>query len=92
MLFYFIFFLFFQVISISAEDKLVHVHALWRHGERNPRKLFYGDLNNASAFPEGLGQLTKNGIHKFFILGQFFQLRYIYENKFLSPEYIHSEV
>uniref|UniRef100_A0AC34FW13 Acid phosphatase n=1 Tax=Panagrolaimus sp. ES5 TaxID=591445 RepID=A0AC34FW13_9BILA len=92
MLIYFILLFFNVIISVTSEDKLIHVHALWRHGERNPRKLFYGDLNNASAFPEGLGQLTKNGINQLYVIGKHFQARYMYEKAFLSPEYLHSEV
>uniref|UniRef100_A0AC34FMQ3 Uncharacterized protein n=1 Tax=Panagrolaimus sp. ES5 TaxID=591445 RepID=A0AC34FMQ3_9BILA len=92
MLIYFILLFFNVILSVTSQDKLIHVHALWRHGERNPRKLFHGDLNNDSAFPEGLGQLTKNGINQLYTIGKHFQARYMYEFQFLTPEYLHSEV
>uniref|UniRef100_A0A914QSW0 acid phosphatase n=1 Tax=Panagrolaimus davidi TaxID=227884 RepID=A0A914QSW0_9BILA len=89
---YFILVLINFVPVIFCEDRLLHVHALWRHGERNPRDLFKGDLNNASAFPDGIGQLTKYGIHQLYTLGEHFQARYIYEYKFLSSNYSNTEV
>uniref|UniRef100_A0A914PVE0 acid phosphatase n=1 Tax=Panagrolaimus davidi TaxID=227884 RepID=A0A914PVE0_9BILA len=77
----------------NPRDKLLHVHTVWRHGERNPSHLFpINDLNNASVFVGGLGQLTKNGVKQLHTLGRNFQTKYVQNLKFLNPDNINSEI
>jgi lysosomal acid phosphatase len=77
----------------NTQDKLIHVHAVWRHGERNPSVLLpKGDLNNISAFENGLGQLTNNGIKQLYTLGQNFRSKYVKTLNFLSADKINTEV
>ncbi|EFO15213.2 hypothetical protein LOAG_13299 [Loa loa] len=46
-------------ITISVEESLIYVQAIWRHGDRAPHQLPYpNDLNDESSWPRGWSQLT----------------------------------
>uniref|UniRef100_A0AC34FI52 Acid phosphatase n=1 Tax=Panagrolaimus sp. ES5 TaxID=591445 RepID=A0AC34FI52_9BILA len=77
----------------NPQDKLVHVHSVWRHGERNPAHMFpINDLNTPADFPSGFGQLTNNGIKQLHTLGRSFQSKYVKSLNFLSADKINTEV
>lgn len=51
---------------VNPQDKLIHVHTVWRHGERNPAHMFpINDLNQPSDFVGGFGQLTQVSLKYF---------------------------
>ncbi|XP_050298653.1 venom acid phosphatase Acph-1-like [Anthonomus grandis grandis] len=66
----------------SNEDSLVLVHTIFRHGDRTPDSPGYANNPiNESFFPEGYGQLTKEGKRTEYRLGTTLRKRY---NHFLG--------
>ncbi|KAI6181298.1 Histidine phosphatase superfamily, clade-2-containing protein [Aphelenchoides besseyi] len=63
--------------STAEVDTLIHVHVIFRHGDRTPWLLMPSDLENAlESWPEGLGELTQLGIEQQFQLGRILRHRY----------------
>lgn len=56
--------------------RLVHVAALFRHGERASVTTFPGDPNQHYVWPMGRGQLTKRGRQTMWALGKWLRARY----------------
>lgn len=66
------------------------VQVVWRHGDRNPYEIWPTDQQNgAESWPEGLGELTKEGIRQMFDLGQLFHDQYSFLLNFTwNPDYV----
>ncbi|VIO92053.1 Histidine acid phosphatase family protein [Brugia malayi] len=66
---------------------LIHVHAMWRHGDRTPINLLPND--NKESWEIGLGELTVDGIWQAYHLGKLLRQRY---DGFLSKTFKTSEI
>uniref|UniRef100_A0AC34FK58 Acid phosphatase n=1 Tax=Panagrolaimus sp. ES5 TaxID=591445 RepID=A0AC34FK58_9BILA len=72
-------------------DKLVYVHALWRHGDRAPEKIPYpNDIYTEDYWPRGYAMLTNVGIKQLHELGTFFRNRYT--DGFVNASYNYKEL
>ncbi|KFD54604.1 hypothetical protein M513_04549 [Trichuris suis] len=56
--------------------RLVFLHLVWRHGDRAPVDNFTSNPDKATAWPVGLGELTKLGIQEHYKLGEYLRKRY----------------
>ncbi|CAG9536162.1 unnamed protein product [Cercopithifilaria johnstoni] len=79
------------VADIKANlSTLIHVHAMWRHGDRTPITLLPNDkANDEGSWEIGLGELTVDGIWQAYHLGRFLRQRY---DGFLSETFKTSEI
>ncbi|XP_059905065.1 lysosomal acid phosphatase [Gadus macrocephalus] len=77
------------VDQAAAERRLVYVTVLFRHGDRSPVKAYPTDPYQESAWPQGFGQLSQEGMRQHYNLGQFLRVRY---NGFLNETYDRREV
>ncbi|KAF7664163.1 hypothetical protein LDENG_00187080 [Lucifuga dentata] len=73
----------------AAERKLIFVTVLFRHGDRSPVKAYPTDPYQESAWPQGFGQLSLEGMRQHFELGQFLRKRY---QGFLNESYDRHEI
>jgi len=71
----------------SDNNVLLHVHTIFRHGDRAPVKVI--NPNKIGFWPNGIGELTDVGIKQHFQLGQWIRQRY---NGFLSTKFNHKEI
>ncbi|XKL68198.1 hypothetical protein PGB90_003689 [Kerria lacca] len=83
-------------VSISARNdfekkygKVVHVSAIFRHGDRTPWMLYPRDPYQIYSWPDGLQQLTKKGKQRLYNLGKWFRKRY---KKFFDPYISHTNI
>ncbi|XP_013866166.1 lysosomal acid phosphatase isoform X2 [Austrofundulus limnaeus] len=74
---------------VAAERKLAYVSVLFRHGDRSPIKAYPTDPYQESAWPQGFGQLSQEGMRQHYELGQFLRSRY---KNFLNESYSPHEV
>ena len=73
------------VALITAKHNLIHVHTLFRHGDRSSIKPFvFNGYNPYEVWPDGLGQLTQQGIEQHFLLGKWLRNEY---RDFMKPNY-----
>ncbi|KAK3509983.1 hypothetical protein QTP70_024326 [Hemibagrus guttatus] len=72
-----------------GESKLKFVTVVYRHGDRSPVKAYPTDPYQESAWPQGFGQLSQEGMQQHFELGQFLRKRY---TGFLSENYTRFEI
>uniref|UniRef100_A0A914D534 acid phosphatase n=1 Tax=Acrobeloides nanus TaxID=290746 RepID=A0A914D534_9BILA len=80
---------------VVAEDKLIFLQAVWRHGDRSPTDTFPTDPNKETAWHQGWGQLSALGMKQHVRLGQILRQRYIVNNPGnlnLSPSYTNYEI
>ncbi|CAL8289554.1 unnamed protein product [Lota lota] len=77
------------VDQAAADRSLVYVTVLFRHGDRSPVKAYPTDPYQESAWPQGFGQLSQEGMKQHYNLGQFLRGRY---NGFLNETYKRQEV
>ncbi|XP_070711673.1 lysosomal acid phosphatase [Pempheris klunzingeri] len=73
----------------AAERKLVYVTVLFRHGDRSPVKAYPTDPHQESAWPQGFGQLSQEGMRQHYELGHFLRNRY---KEFLNESYDRHEI
>jgi len=78
-------------LSSKADlDTLIHVHTVWRHGDRTPSILIPTDSENGiKTWPDGLGEITKIGLEQQYKLGELIRARY---DGFLSKHYSPFEI
>ncbi|TMS11624.1 Lysosomal acid phosphatase [Larimichthys crocea] len=81
--------LFLLAVGAAAGGKLVYVTVLFRHGDRSPVKAYPTDPYQESAWPQGFGQLSQEGMRQHFELGRFLRNRY---KGFLNESYDRHEV
>ncbi|CAL1538269.1 unnamed protein product [Lymnaea stagnalis] len=81
---------FYSVVLSSPPSSLKLVSALYRHGDRSPSSIYPLDINQADAWPDGLGWLTNLGKIQQFELGKFVKQRY---DGFINTSYYnHDEI
>ncbi|XP_061693122.1 lysosomal acid phosphatase [Syngnathoides biaculeatus] len=83
-----IFLLLLAVGSLRGK-KLEYVTVLFRHGDRSPVKAYPTDPHQESAWPQGFGQLSQEGMRQHLELGQFLRKRY---DGFLNESYVRHEI
>uniref|UniRef100_A0A670Z2H6 Lysosomal acid phosphatase n=2 Tax=Pseudonaja textilis TaxID=8673 RepID=A0A670Z2H6_PSETE len=74
---------------ISQSRTLRFVTLLYRHGDRSPVKTYPRDPYQESAWPQGFGQLSQEGMQQHWDLGQALRRRY---DGFLSTSYKRQEI
>uniref|UniRef100_A0A665TFX6 Lysosomal acid phosphatase n=1 Tax=Echeneis naucrates TaxID=173247 RepID=A0A665TFX6_ECHNA len=74
---------------LSAVFSLIFPLQLFRHGDRSPVRAYPTDPYQESAWPQGFGQLSQEGMRQHFELGQFLRSRY---KGFLNESYDRHEV
>ncbi|VDK60742.1 unnamed protein product [Anisakis simplex] len=82
----------FAVPSSNAENELIFLHMIWRHGDRTPKWLCKNDPNNASTWVEGLGQLTPTGMEQQQRLGSLIFNEYAVKQKLISQRYESNQI
>jgi hypothetical protein len=80
--------LFIFQITLSASEKLIFASVLFRHGDRTPTKALL-NKKNAHNWKLGLGELTPEGMHQEYKLGEYLNDRYI-KHFTLIPENYNS--
>ncbi|XP_056156936.1 lysosomal acid phosphatase [Lampris incognitus] len=75
--------------QVAAERQLVYVTVLFRHGDRSPVKAYPTDPYQESAWPQGFGQLSQEGMRQHLELGKFLRKRY---SDFLNDSYDRHEI
>ncbi|KAF8371611.1 hypothetical protein PRIPAC_78040 [Pristionchus pacificus] len=81
----------FLLSSVVAEDKLVFVQSVWRHGDRIPKETYPTDPYQQDFWGMPWGEITQNGINHLFEQGQ--NLRSLYVSTgFLNGSYNSDEI
>ncbi|KAM4711071.1 lysosomal acid phosphatase isoform 1-T3 [Anableps anableps] len=75
--------------QVIAERQLIYATVLFRHGDRSPVKAFPTDPYQESAWPQGFGQLSQDGMRQHYELGQYLRTRY---KDFLNESYNRHEI
>ncbi|KRY72863.1 Lysosomal acid phosphatase, partial [Trichinella pseudospiralis] len=73
----------------SSELELIFTQVLYRHGERTPLSTYPNDPYKEAAWPNGFKQLTMEGCHQQYELGNFLRRKY---SKLLSKSYKSHEI
>ena len=77
--------LIFSLFLVSTTSKLVQLHVLFRHGDRNIISTYPADpYKEEKYWPEGFGQLTNRGKEQHYLLGQWIRKKY---DHFLNKYY-----
>ncbi|XP_006642736.1 lysosomal acid phosphatase isoform X1 [Lepisosteus oculatus] len=72
-----------------GERQLKFVTLLYRHGDRSPVRAYPTDPYQESAWPQGFGQLSQEGMRQHLELGQLLRRRY---HGFLNESYNRKEI
>lgn len=81
-----LFFVLLVVSTAAAEERLIFAVSLIRHGDRSP----YAAMNSTIVtyeWPDGIGELTPEGMHQEYQLGKAIRERYVDTFKLLPPTY-----
>ncbi|KAI6230400.1 hypothetical protein M3Y99_01058800 [Aphelenchoides fujianensis] len=78
-----------QSSDLDATSDLVFLQTVWRHGDRSPIWAAPNDPNQEATWPQGLGQLSTEGMQQHMNLGRKLRQRYAH---FISPHYDSREV
>lgn len=93
---YFVGFLFWSqqlpLVRCENQRKLVMLNAVYRHGDRSPTHIYPNDPYQEDVWPQGMGMLTQKGMRGEYVLGKFFEKRYVEDYKLLNATYIHREI
>ncbi|GMS99254.1 hypothetical protein PENTCL1PPCAC_21429, partial [Pristionchus entomophagus] len=77
--------------AVIAEEKLVFVQTLWRHGDRIPKETYPTDPYQQDFWGMPWGEITQDGLKHLFLQGQ--NLRQLYVNSgFLNASYDSEEI
>uniref|UniRef100_A0A8C5BJX4 Lysosomal acid phosphatase n=1 Tax=Gadus morhua TaxID=8049 RepID=A0A8C5BJX4_GADMO len=79
----------FCLFTVLPSDRYLPIGQLFRHGDRSPVKAYPTDPYQESAWPQGFGQLSQEGMRQHYNLGQFLRGRY---KGFLNETYDRREV
>ncbi|KAI6224127.1 Histidine phosphatase superfamily, clade-2-containing protein [Aphelenchoides besseyi] len=89
-----LFFLAFANFAFSTPTlplTLRHLQAIWRHGDRAPKRLPYpNDIYDETFWPYGWAQLTQLGVNQMTELGRFFSQQY--GDSFINATYDRREI
>ncbi|KAJ7985764.1 hypothetical protein DPEC_G00343840 [Dallia pectoralis] len=75
--------------NVVGDRKLTFVTVLYRHGDRSPVRAYPTDQYQESAWPQGFGQLSQEGMRQHIELGQVLRKRY---KGFLNDTYDRHEI
>ncbi|XP_010610728.1 lysosomal acid phosphatase isoform X4 [Fukomys damarensis] len=78
-----------SLTKMAASALPAGVLRLYRHGDRSPVKTYPKDPHQEEEWPQGFGQLTKEGMQQHWELGQALRQRY---HGFLNASYCRQEV
>lgn len=70
-----------------VKSELILLQVLYRHGDRSPVRIYPKDPHGATAWPEGLGELTNIGKEQEYVLGQILRTKYGDNLKFLDKTF-----
>ncbi|XP_067318853.1 lysosomal acid phosphatase isoform X1 [Anolis sagrei] len=76
-------------LPLAHARSLRFVTLLYRHGDRSPVKAYPRDPYQESAWPQGFGQLSQEGMRQQWDLGQALRKRYV---EFLNASYNRQEI
>ncbi|RDD45823.1 Testicular acid phosphatase-like protein [Trichoplax sp. H2] len=65
---------------------------LYRHGDRSPTHVLLNLPHPLKPWPQGLGQLTQEGMRQEAKLGEFFKNRYVHQLHLINATYVRREV
>ncbi|KAL1007028.1 hypothetical protein UPYG_G00080930 [Umbra pygmaea] len=82
-------FMFLLLGEVIGDRRLKYVTVLYRHGDRSPVKAYPTDKYKESAWPQGFGQLSQEGMRQHFELGLLLRQRY---QGFLNDTYDRHEI
>uniref|UniRef100_A0A1I7ZFX0 Acid phosphatase n=1 Tax=Steinernema glaseri TaxID=37863 RepID=A0A1I7ZFX0_9BILA len=75
------------LIGSSFALQLVHIQALWRHGDRAPLGTYKNDPNPESAWPVPFGELTNDGMEQQYKQGLKLKTAYIDRARFCNETF-----
>lgn len=70
--------------SVFAEDKLLLLQTVWRHGDRAPMSSYKTNTYKDTDWDEPYGELLKEGVKRHNELGRLIHQKYVGEGKLLS--------
>ncbi|KAM6945710.1 lysosomal acid phosphatase [Aplochiton taeniatus] len=76
-------------VTVAGDRNIVFVTVLYRHGDRSPVKAYPNDPYQESAWPQGFGQLSQEGMRQHYNLGQFLRKHY---QGFLNETYDRQQI
>ncbi|KAK0424484.1 hypothetical protein QR680_008690 [Steinernema hermaphroditum] len=78
--------------SFPTGAKLLHIQALWRHGDRTPVATYPTDPHQEDSWPVPWGELTTKGMWQHYQQGLKLKEEYIEKAKFISGNYSINEI
>ncbi|GMR32406.1 hypothetical protein PMAYCL1PPCAC_02601, partial [Pristionchus mayeri] len=83
-------FVFFSSVAL-AEDKLVFVQTLWRHGDRIPKETYPNDPYQREFWGMPWGEITQDGVKHLFMQGKNLREMYV-QTGYLNRSYDSEEI